>query len=92
MRVVAARQPRAENHSAGRAICSLDSSGQEGPPLCDDGAFFFDGRLEGFRRHRNGVGQTISAWLAGEVRLDHDQLGQLAALIDQLPSRELYLA
>ena len=32
-----------------------------------------------------GVGQTISAWLSGEVRLDHDELiDLLAALIDQL--------
>ena len=32
-----------------------------------------------------GVGQTISAWLSGEVRLDHDELvNVLAALIDQL--------
>ncbi|MGZ5391056.1 MAG: TetR/AcrR family transcriptional regulator [Mycobacterium sp.] len=32
-----------------------------------------------------GVGQTISAWLSGEVRLDHDELvNLLAALIDQL--------
>ncbi len=32
-----------------------------------------------------GVGQTISAWLSGEVRLDHDELVEtLAALIEQL--------
>jgi AcrR family transcriptional regulator len=32
-----------------------------------------------------GVGQTISAWLSGEVKLDHDGLVDvLAALIDQL--------
>ena len=32
-----------------------------------------------------GVGQTISAWLSGEVRLDQDELVDLlAALIDQL--------
>lgn len=32
-----------------------------------------------------GVGQTISTWLSGEVRLDHDELvSLLAALIDQL--------
>jgi AcrR family transcriptional regulator len=32
-----------------------------------------------------GVGQTISAWLSDEVRLDHDALvNLLAALIDQL--------
>jgi AcrR family transcriptional regulator len=32
-----------------------------------------------------GVGQTISAWLSGEVSLDHDHLVDvLAALIDQL--------
>lgn len=32
-----------------------------------------------------GVGQTISAWLSGDVRLDHDELVDvLAALIDQL--------
>nr|WP_158019648.1 TetR/AcrR family transcriptional regulator [Mycolicibacterium rhodesiae] len=32
-----------------------------------------------------GVGQTISAWLSGEVQLDHDQLvDALAALIDAL--------
>ena len=32
-----------------------------------------------------GVGQTISAWLSGEVRLDHDELVEaLAELIEQL--------
>lgn len=32
-----------------------------------------------------GVGQAISAWLSGDVELDHDELVQLlAALIDQL--------
>jgi AcrR family transcriptional regulator len=32
-----------------------------------------------------GVGQAISAWLSGEVELDHDELVKLlAALIDQL--------
>jgi AcrR family transcriptional regulator len=32
-----------------------------------------------------GVGQTISAWLSGEISLDHDQLVDvLAAVIDQL--------
>ncbi|MFI5506609.1 TetR/AcrR family transcriptional regulator [Mycobacterium sp. NPDC051804] len=32
-----------------------------------------------------GVGQTISAWLSGEVSLDHDELVEaLAALIEQL--------
>jgi AcrR family transcriptional regulator len=32
-----------------------------------------------------GVGQAISAWLSGEVELDHDELVELlAALIDQL--------
>ena len=32
-----------------------------------------------------GVGQTISAWLSGEVKLEHDELVDLlAALIDQL--------
>ncbi len=38
-----------------------------------------------------GVGQTLSAWLAGEVRLAPDQLvDQLAALIDQLAVPALY--
>ena len=32
-----------------------------------------------------GVGQTVSAWLSGEVKLDPEQLiAQLAALLDQL--------
>jgi hypothetical protein len=32
-----------------------------------------------------GVGQTISTWLSGDVRLDHDELVDvLAAMIDQL--------
>ena len=38
-----------------------------------------------------GVGQTIGAWLAGEVRLDADQLvDQLAALLDELADPGLY--
>jgi AcrR family transcriptional regulator len=38
-----------------------------------------------------GVAQTISAWLAGEVRLDPDQLvDQLAALLDELADPSLY--
>ena len=38
-----------------------------------------------------GVGQTISAWLAGDVDLDTDQLvDQLAAILDQLADPELY--
>src|ERR1700757_3872553 len=38
-----------------------------------------------------GVGQTISAWLAGDVRLEPDQLvDQLASLIDQLANPNLY--
>jgi AcrR family transcriptional regulator len=38
-----------------------------------------------------GVGQTISAWLAGEVRLDPDQLiDQLASLLDELADPSLY--
>jgi len=38
-----------------------------------------------------GVGQTISAWLAGDVQLDPDQLvGQLASLLDQLADPNLY--
>jgi AcrR family transcriptional regulator len=38
-----------------------------------------------------GVAQTIGAWLAGEVRLDADQLiDQLAALLDQLADPRLY--
>src|ERR1700759_1779553 len=38
-----------------------------------------------------GVGQTISAWLAGAVRLDPDQLiDQLASLLDELADPRLY--
>jgi AcrR family transcriptional regulator len=38
-----------------------------------------------------GVGQTISAWLAGDVRLGPDQLvDQLARLLDQLTDPNLY--
>lgn len=38
-----------------------------------------------------GVGQTISAWLAGDVRLEPDRLvDQLAALLDQLAEPNLY--
>ncbi|MGZ4564507.1 MAG: TetR/AcrR family transcriptional regulator [Mycobacterium sp.] len=38
-----------------------------------------------------GVGQTISAWLAGDVRLEPDQLvDQLAALLDELAEPKLY--
>jgi AcrR family transcriptional regulator len=38
-----------------------------------------------------GVGQTITAWLAGDITLDNDQLvDQLAAIIDQLAVPELY--
>jgi AcrR family transcriptional regulator len=38
-----------------------------------------------------GVAQTISAWLAGDVRLDPDQLiDQLAALLDELADPSLY--
>jgi AcrR family transcriptional regulator len=38
-----------------------------------------------------GVGQTISAWLAGTVRLDPDQLiDQLASLLDELADPRLY--
>jgi AcrR family transcriptional regulator len=38
-----------------------------------------------------GVGQTITAWLAGDVALDTDQLvDQLAAIIDQLAAPQLY--
>jgi hypothetical protein len=38
-----------------------------------------------------GVGQTLSAWLAGEVRLDPDQLvDQLASLLDRLADPALY--
>jgi AcrR family transcriptional regulator len=38
-----------------------------------------------------GVAQTISAWLAGDVRLDPDQLiDQLASLLDELADPSLY--
>jgi AcrR family transcriptional regulator len=38
-----------------------------------------------------GVAQTISAWLAGEVRLDPDQLiDQLASMLDELVDPSLY--
>lgn len=38
-----------------------------------------------------GVGQTISAWLTGAVRLDPDQLiDQLASLLDELADPSLY--
>jgi AcrR family transcriptional regulator len=38
-----------------------------------------------------GVGQTISAWLAGDIRLDPEQLvDQLAALLDELAEPNLY--
>ncbi|MCV7438820.1 TetR/AcrR family transcriptional regulator [Mycobacterium seoulense] len=38
-----------------------------------------------------GVGQTISAWLAGDVRLEPDQLvDHLAALLDELAKPSLY--
>ncbi|MEE6178776.1 TetR/AcrR family transcriptional regulator [Mycobacterium sp. 050134] len=38
-----------------------------------------------------GVGQTISAWLAGDVRLEPDQLvDQLTALLDELAEPRLY--
>jgi hypothetical protein len=38
-----------------------------------------------------GVGQTISAWLAGDVRLEPDQLvNQLASLLDELADPKLY--
>ena len=38
-----------------------------------------------------GVGQTITAWLAGDIRLDTEQLvDQLAASIDALALPELY--
>jgi AcrR family transcriptional regulator len=38
-----------------------------------------------------GVGQTISAWLAGDVQLEPDQLvDQLAMLLDQLADPNLY--
>lgn len=38
-----------------------------------------------------GVGQTISAWLAGDVQLEPDQLvDHLAALLDELAEPDLY--
>lgn len=38
-----------------------------------------------------GVGQTLSAWLAGEVRLSPDELvDQLASLLDELADPDLY--
>jgi AcrR family transcriptional regulator len=38
-----------------------------------------------------GVGQTLSAWLAGDVRLSPDELvDQLAALLDALTDSKLY--
>ncbi|MCV7353581.1 TetR/AcrR family transcriptional regulator [Mycobacterium parmense] len=38
-----------------------------------------------------GVGQTISAWLAGDIRLEPDRLvDQLATLLDQLADPRLY--
>jgi AcrR family transcriptional regulator len=38
-----------------------------------------------------GVGQTIGAWLAGDVRLDPEQLvDQLASLLDELAKPSLY--
>src|ERR1700741_261566 len=38
-----------------------------------------------------GVGQTISAWLAGDVRVEPDQLvTQLAMLLDQISDPNLY--
>ena len=38
-----------------------------------------------------GVGQTISAWLAGDVRLEPNQLvDQLASLLDELTDPSLY--
>ena len=38
-----------------------------------------------------GVGQTISAWLAGDIRLDPDQLvDQLTALLNELAEPNLY--
>jgi hypothetical protein len=38
-----------------------------------------------------GVGQTIGAWLAGDVRLDPEQLvDQLTSLLDQLANPSLY--
>ncbi len=38
-----------------------------------------------------GVGQTISAWLVGDVRLEPDELvDQLASLLDELAEPDLY--
>ena len=38
-----------------------------------------------------GVSQTITAWLAGDVEMDNDQLvDQLAGMIDALATPELY--
>lgn len=38
-----------------------------------------------------GVGQTLSAWLAGDFDLDQDQLiDQLTAIIDELANPKLY--
>ena len=38
-----------------------------------------------------GVGQTLSAWLAGDIDLDQDQLiDQLAAIVDELANPLLY--
>ncbi len=38
-----------------------------------------------------GVGQTISAWLAGDVRLEPGELvDHLAALLDELAEPNLY--
>ncbi|MGF2947368.1 TetR/AcrR family transcriptional regulator [Mycobacterium sp. Lab-001] len=38
-----------------------------------------------------GVGQTISAWLSGDVRLEPDELvDQLASLLDELAEPDLY--
>jgi hypothetical protein len=38
-----------------------------------------------------GVGQMISAWLAGDVRLEPDQLvEQLGSLLDELAHPRLY--
>ncbi|OBI05471.1 TetR/AcrR family transcriptional regulator [Mycobacterium scrofulaceum] len=38
-----------------------------------------------------GVGQTISAWLAGDIRLEPEQLvDHLAALLDELAEPDLY--
>ncbi len=38
-----------------------------------------------------GVGQTISAWLAGDIQLEPDQLvDQLASLLDELAEPNLY--